>query len=335
MFVELSGLDGVAAFEGEKTLTVDLEFSRLPDNMPPVGRTNVMLNCTPAVNLFKHDADPVRIEPGRTEYMLRPTGQNPRHYDIFSIDRVYGLEVGTAKELEFRPQFNLSRRGGRGELFYHARREEAVTGDGLNTFISFIDPDDPDARPDIETITIELTCTNSQLPSRLDGGDVSVKTQGSPLFAKYRNLGRPNPTVPPPLKDDLHWRLISHLTLNYMSLLSVDALRNVVGLYNFRARIDRQTEQAHSRLLEGIQAIAAKPSSRLLDGFPVRGMEVDLTLNEELVGGVGEMYLFSSILNEFFAQYVSLNAFSRLRVMGAKQAEEFQWPARLGRRAIL
>jgi type VI secretion system protein ImpG len=115
----------------------------------------------------------------------------------------------------------------------------------------------------------------------------------------------------------------------------VDALRNVVGLYNFRARIDRQTAQAHARLLEGIQAVSGNPGMRLLDGSPVRGMEVDLTLDEELTGGIGELYLFPSVLNEFFAQYVTLNAFSRLKVTGAKHGEEFLWPARIGQRAIL
>jgi type VI secretion system protein ImpG len=335
MFIELSGLDGLAGFEGEHVFTLDFELSRLPDNMPPVGKTNILLNCVPAVNQFKHDADPIRVAHGRTEYTLRPSGKDPRHYEIFSVDRVYGLELGSAKELEFRPQFNISRRGKRDELFYHIRRAEAVLGDGTDMHLSFVDPDDPGDRPRVETLTVELTCTNGQLPMRLDAGDISVKTPSSPLFAKYRNIGRPVPSVPPPMKDDLHWRLIAHLTLNYLSLLSVDALRNVVGLYNFRARIDRQTAQSHARLLEGILAVSGVPGMRLLGGSPVRGMEIDLTLDEELVGGIGELYLFSSVLNEFFAQYVTLNAFSRLKVTGAKHGEEFLWPARIGQRAIL
>lgn len=335
MFIELSGLDGVVGFETEKLFTVDFEFTRLPENMPPVSKANILLNCVPAVNLFKHDADPIRVQRGRTEYTLRPAGQNPRHYEIFAVERVYGLELGTAKEIEFRPQFKLARRTRRDELFYHVRRQESVTGDGSDMMLSFIDPQNPESRPNIETVSVELLATNGQMPTRLDAGDVSVKTQSSPIFAKYRNLARPTATVPPPMSDDLHWRLISHLTLNYMSLLSVDALRSVISLYNFRARIDRQTEQAHSRLLEGISAVAAKPASRLLDGFPVRGIEVDLTLDEELLGGDGEVFFFASVLNEFFAQYVSLNAYSRLQVTGAKHAEVFQWPARIGKRAIL
>ncbi|MCA8913220.1 MAG: type VI secretion system baseplate subunit TssF [Planctomycetes bacterium] len=335
MFIDLERMDGTAAFEEATEFVVDFEFSRLPENMPPVSKVNLQLNCVPAVNLFKHDADPVRLERGRTEYTVRPSGENPRHYEIHSIDRVYGLEVGSAEEREYSPQFHLTRSGKRDELFFHARRRPAITGTGSEMQITFLDPEDPTARPNVETVTVDLTCTNSTLTSRLDVGDVSVKTGNAPIFAKYRNITRPTPTVAPPLTGDLHWRLIAHLSLNYMSLLSVDALRSVIGLYNFRARIDRQTEQAHSRLLEGVKGVRGEPTSILLQGTPIRGLDVELTLDEELVGGEGETFFFGSVLNEFFAQYVSLNSFSRLTVKGAKRGEVFEWPARIGKRAIL
>ena len=335
MFIDLERLDGTANFGLESRFTIDFEFTRLPDNMPPVSRANLQLNCVPAVNLFKHDADPVRLQRGRTEYAVRPMGDDPRHYEVHSIDRVYGLEVGTAQERVFNPQFRLARSGRRDELFYHARRREAVAGTGSEMLITFLDPEDPAARPNIETVTLDLTCTNAQLPSRLDAGDVSVKTGNAPLFAKYRNISRPTASVPPPLSGDLHWRLIAHLSLNYMSLLSAEALRSVIGLYNFRARIDRQTEQAHARLLDGIKGAHGVPSSMLVDGMPVRGLDVELNVDEELLGGEGETFLLGSVLNEFFTQYVSLNAFSRLKVKGAKRGEVFQWPARIGKRAIL
>ena len=335
MFIELSRLDGTQSFADESKFVVDFEFSRLPENMPPVSKVNLQLNCVPAVNLFKHDADPVRLVRGRTEYSVRPAGADPKHFEVHSIDKVYGLEVGSAQERSYSPQFKLARTGRRDELFYHGRRREAVAGTGSEMLITFLDPEDPDARPNVETVTIDLSCTNGQLPSRLDAGDVSVKTGNAPIFAKYRNISRPTPTVPPPMRDDLHWRLISHLSLNYMSLLSVDSLRSVIGLYNFRARVDRQTEQAHSRLLEGIKAVKGTPTSILVEGVPVRGLDVQIEVDEDLLGGEGETCLFGSVLNEFFAQYVSLNSFSRLTIKATKRGEVFAWPARIGKRAIL
>jgi type VI secretion system protein ImpG len=125
------------------------------------------------------------------------------------------------------------------------------------------------------------------------------------------------------------------LSLNYLSLVNVDALRTVVGLYNFRAGVDRQAEQAHMRLMEGIKEVKGTPAMRLFQGLPVRGIDVEITLDEDMMGGEGELFLFGSVLDVFFAQYVSLNSFSRLSVKGNKLGEVYTWPARIGLQAIL
>lgn len=335
MYVDVTGLSGLQKFAGAKSFHLEFELARLPENMPPVSKANILLNCTPAVNLFKHDADPVRLDRLRTEYALRPTADNPSHYEISSVDKVSGLVLGTSETREFRPQFKLPRTGRANQVYYHVRRHPPVVGNSNKLTITFIEPVLEADRPNIETASIELTCSNGSLPSRLEAGEINYKTPNSPLFASFKSIGRATPSVPAPLKDDLLWRLVSHLSLNYLSLTSVDALRSVVGLYNFRANVDRQAEQAHSRLLEGIKEVAARPASRLFEGLPVRGLEIDIKLDEDLLGGEGEMFFFSAILDAFFAQYVSLNSFSRLQVTGAKLSEVYPWPARIGNQSIL
>jgi len=335
MYVDITGLAGLQKFVGSKSFHLEIELARLPENMPPVSKANILLNCTPAVNLFKHDADPVRMNRLRTEYTLRPTADNAQHFEIFSVDKVSGLVVSTSEVREFRAQFKLPRAARPNQVYYHVRRHPPVVGNANKLTITFIEPVLEADRPNIETASIELTCTNSNLPSRLEAGEINYKTPNSPLFAAFKSIGRPTPTVAAPLKDDLLWRLVAHLSLNYLSLLSVDALRSVVGLYNFRANFDRQAEQAHSRLIDGIKEVAGKPASRLFQGLPVRGLEIALTLDEDLLGGEGEMFFFSSILDAFFAQYVSLNSFSKLQVTGAKLAEVYSWPARIGNQSIL
>lgn len=335
MYVDVTGLAGLQKFVAGKSFHIEFELSRLPENMPPVSKANLLLNCTPGVNLFKHDADPVRLDRLRTEYPLRPTAENPGHYEISSVDKVSGLVVGTSEVREFRPQFKLPRTGRANQVYYHVRRHPPVAGNANRLMITFIEPVLEADRPNIETASIELTCSNGNLPSRLEAGEINSRTQNSPLFASFKSIGRPTPAVPAPLKDDLLWRLVAHLSLNYMSLLSVDALRSVVGLYNFRANFDRQAEQAHSRLVEGIKEVGGKPAMRLFDGLPVRGLEIALKLEEDLLGGEGEMFFFASILDAFFAQYVSLNSFARLQVTGAKLGEVYTWPARIGNQSIL
>ncbi|MCC6572575.1 MAG: type VI secretion system baseplate subunit TssF [Planctomycetes bacterium] len=335
MYVELTGLQGLSKLGAATHFELQLQLSRLVENMPPVSAGNVLLNCTPAINLFKHDADPIRVDLQRTEYFVRPSGSDGRHFEIYSIDRVAGMPRGTNRLREYRPLFRLSSRPEPDAVFYRARIHPAVTGEGTNVMISLTGGMHNIQTPEIETLSIELSCTNRNLPTKLGLGDVSVTTSNAPNFARAKNITRPTASIAPPMGDDLHWRLLSHLSLNYLSLIDLESLRSLIGLYNFRARVDRQAENAHRLMLAALEKISARPAIRLVQGAPVRGMEVELEVGEDGFGGEGEAYLFGSVLSEFLAQYVSLNAFSRLSLKGTKYGEVHTWPARSGKRTLL
>jgi type VI secretion system protein ImpG len=109
----------------------------------------------------------------------------------------------------------------------------------------------------------------------------------------------------------------------------------VLGLYNFRALVDRQAEQAHKLLLDGIKRVSASPTLRMVQGRPVRGLAVELDLEEDNFAGEGDMYLFATLLNEFFTLYVTMNSFSQLTVKGLKYGEVYAWPPKIGGRTTL
>ncbi|MCI0658980.1 MAG: type VI secretion system baseplate subunit TssF, partial [Acidobacteria bacterium] len=219
--------------------------------------------------------------------------------------------------------------------FYRHRVDAALSGDGSEVWLGLLLPPTLDEVSEEETLSLELTCTNRNLPSKLQAGQVSTPTSGTPTFVKFRNLTRPTSTIPAPLGDELHWRLLSHMALNYLSLVDLDSLRTLLRLYHFGARVDRQADQSLRLLLDGMKRIAATPGTRMVDGAPVRGISVELDLDEDNLGGEGEAFLFGTMLNEFFSQYVTLNAFSRLSVKAIKRGEVYAWPARIGQRIIL
>ena len=174
MFVELEGLDGLSEWKTTKNVEIVFEVSRLPESMPSLPPTSVLLNCTPAVNLFAHDADPIRVNHERTEYRLRPSGNNPEHYEISSISSLTGLVRGVAKPREYKPFFSFSRREGEEVAFYRVRLESAVATEGTDVYVTFLHGKGADALQDVETISTELTCSNRRLPARLRVGDLSV-----------------------------------------------------------------------------------------------------------------------------------------------------------------
>ena len=339
LFLDVTGLQKLAELGEARAFDITFELKRLPEQMPALGTAGVLLNCTPAVNLFKHDADPIRLDPARSEYRIRPSGASPEHYEIYAATKVTGLIKGTAKPREYRPFFGFSHSlspTGDDVAFHRTRVDRSVATEGTETFISFVGRSgEPAAVLDVETATFELLCTNRQLPTKLRMGDVNVQTSTSPVFARFKNITKVAPAVPPPLGGEIYWRLLSHLTLNYLSLARVESLRGVLSLYNFRAMVDRQAEQGHRLLLDGIKRVSATPTTRLVQGRPVRGVALELDLEEDNFAGEGDMYLFSTLLNEFFTLYVTLNSFSQLTVKGLKYGEVYAWPPRIGGRTTL
>jgi len=248
---------------------------------------------------------------------------------------VKGLVRGTGKPMEYLPFFGFQRTPAENIRYYRHYIAPHTTDDRSEVLIAPVLNTAPGELPEAEVLSVEMTCTNRQLPSRLNVGDVNVATASSPANTKFKNILRPTASIPPPNSGDLHWRLLSHLTLTHQSLIDPDRFRALLELYHFRARVDRQAEHGLRQLLEGIKSLSSAPVTRLYEGAPLRGLSVQMDVDEEKVGGEGEAHLFGSVLNEFLSQYVSLNAFIRLTVKGIKFGEIHTWPSRVGERIIL
>ena len=332
LFVDLKGLDRLTRLKIEDRFQVDIDFDRqLPATLRP-RREEVRLYCTPIVNLFEQDGDPIRIEHTQTEYRLRPSGKDSQHHEIHTVDRVTAYAAGAAEEREI-PYFytfkkDLARRDVR---YYVTRLRNSVVDDRTDTYVTFVDPKGDSAALDSETVSFQLTCSNRRLAEALRIGDVNVSTDSSPTFARFKNLTVPTPSVAPPLGGELHWRLISHMSLNYLSLVSVDALRGVLELYNYQALRDPRAARANALRLEGLHDVRTSPSETLARGSLLRGSEITLDVLEDHFADDGDLFLFATVLNEFLSLHATLNSFTQLRVRGLQRGEVRSWPHRTGR----
>jgi len=210
----------------------------------------------------------------------------------------------------------------------------SIAGTGTETFISFVSEQQEHLLPPAETVSVDLICTNRNLTDQLRIKDVSEATGDSPEFATFQNITRVTTSIRPPLDEGLHWRLLSHMALNYLSLVDVTSLRSVLQLYNFQALYDRQAARANQLRLDAIQDVRSKPMDWLLKGVPVRGISIELDLLETNFSGEGDLYLFAAIINELFALYTSMNSFTKLTVRGVKEGEVYQWAPRLGHQIL-
>jgi type VI secretion system protein ImpG len=313
---------------------VTFEFDDLSIPPPSIKKDNFALFVTPAINIFPHEADPVLLDHRKTEYTVRPSGLNPEHYQIYSVEKVVGFVQGTAEERTYDP-FELFNPDPDSHPVYHITRRSSPLRPGFDVYLSVAYPVSSGTPPVSETLSIYLMCTNGSLPEKLQIGDISMPTSSSPEFVECKNIQAPTTSVLPPLGSNLIWRLLSHLSLNYLSLAKTENLRALLDLYIFPESRDRPSTIAHRRRIGGIESVQTTISNRLVSGIMMRGQEIQMRLRQDHFASQGDLFLFSCVLDNFFGCYASINSYTSLIVQEAIKGNVYRWPERLGNRHLV
>lgn len=343
-FFKVNGLSQVWPAASCKQVLLEFHCSRPLPTWMRVGSEDFALFCTPAVNLFKHSADPIDLNGLHTHARVTPSGRQPFAYEIFSVDQVSSARAGTAGTAEqglriFRPfesfAHEIEHAQGRTALYYRCLVEESLHGDGVTHNIAFVRADASAYIGELETASIELTCTNRDLPLALGIGDIDVLTETTPPLVTYRNLRAPTRPYRPVLDGQLQWALVSNLSLNYLSLLSTEPLKAVLRAYDFAALHDIQHARTTRKRLDAIDAVNTAPLDWLIAGQPIRGLRTQLQLAESGFLGEGDLYLFSCVLAQFFGLYASINSFHMLEVINTTNNEHYTWPLQTGKQPLI
>lgn len=337
-FVEIRGLeqgmnrDVFNRFKGATSFELHFVLEELPEEFESFRPENWQLFCTPVVNLFPMDATPLTLDQRRSEYRIVPDPRLPYHYATFSVDGVssWGHDKRSRRQYSQFESFEHEAES-TAPAYYRLRVRPSHKDGGTETYISIIHTPEHPAQPQGETISLELTCTNRHLPRELGVGDICVHADNTPDTVTFRNITPVVPSFNPPLEGDMLWRLLSNMSLNYIALTDIPALRAVISAYNFRARYDRPQARMLEKMLKGMVSISSSETDRIHNGLPVRGAVTTLVLDQRFFNCEGDLYLFGSVLHEFFALYATVNSFHQLIVVEAKRGEEYTWPARLGR----
>lgn len=338
LFMNVNGLSGLTKFEGATSFSIEFEFNQPFHEFMRINDDSLLLHCAPIINLFDCDADPLRFDQSRTEYRLRPANSKQEHFEVYRINNVVAYAFGGKERLEYKPFVsfdNLNNVNEKQYNFYTERKKPSVVGAGSDTYLSFISADKKTYESESLTVSIDLQCTNKNLPENLTIGDVNVPTGSSPEFATFKNIFPPTASAAAPLHKDLQWQLISNMSLNFMSLSDINALRTILSTYNFHAAHNRQAARSQELKLEAIEDISIEPVTRLEKGLPVRGHQIILDLRSGPFGSEGEMFLFATILSRFFALCASVNSFSELIVNDLDKGEVYQWPKSSGQKHLI
>jgi len=81
--------------------------------------------------------------------------------------------------------------------------------------------------------------------------------------------------------------------------------------------------------MSGIRHFETQPVNRVYQGLGVRGLKSQMRLQESAFHSEGEMYLFATLIAEFFNLCATVNSFHELEVLGEEHGEIYQWPAKI------
>ncbi|AFT70471.1 Type VI secretion protein [Alloalcanivorax dieselolei B5] len=308
-----------------------------------LGRDNVLLGCSPVVNLFRQRGEPIHVHERQASYPVVADARNAFAHEIYSIDTVKRVrQTPLGEDIQtFRPFYSLHHgedAGGEG-LYWMARRDEelAEQSPGYETEITFVDLRFNPTVPKTDVVGLDLTCTNRDLPSHLaygvGGGDLTMETDTSvKSITMLRKPSRPRRFIG---GRNAHWRLISHLSLNHLSIAGsgLPALKEMLSLY------DLSSAAVARRQIEGLIEVQHRPVTSWLPGRPfaavARGVEINLTIDESSFVGTG-LSAFVAALDRFFGLYVHANSFTQLNILSRQSNEVLiQCPPRSGESTLV
>lgn len=331
LFVDVSGF-GCLADGGEAThCELIFECDEIPDDLSVLPASGWCLNCVPAVNCFERDGEPIRVDARRHEYRIRPADDPAGHFQVHRLQRLVGMERGANQAVDLVPLAHVAPYARSDDrAYYEVVQRPALVGDGHDAYVRLVS-----GGPHYETLSVDLVVSNGTLASGIGIGDIATATANCPAHVAWRNRIRPSGSVPPPMGEDMLWRLLGHSALDVRSLAEVDALRSLIELYDFRARVDRGAQMSLRLLLDGLRQVQLRPATRLQGGVPVRGVTIEVVVDEQAFPSLGSLFLFGCALDGVFAEAVSLNAFSQLVLCGLRQGRRWSFPLRIGRRHLL
>jgi len=355
MFLKIAGLGPAVRRCTGNQLDIIILLSEQDSQLKTVIDSSLFqLFVTPAINLFPKRTDRIPLSDKTEEYQVIPDRTRPTDFEVYRINEIDGYGAQNEKLRNFRPFYSLGRdkheSGGQAYYTLHRiprlqptrlpGREARSHYVGSEIFVSLVDSEENVVSPDLKQLSLKTLCTNRDLALFMQTGKGATDftlDSGGPVES-IRCLTRPTRPRPSYPEGETAWRLISHLSLNYLSLVDRDedagaeALREMLMLYG------QTSEPAIRKQIAGVRSVQSKSVTRLLTGDGPstfgRGMEIAVTLDESAFEGTG-VFLLGAVLNHFFARYTSINSFTETVIETVERGEVIRWPIRLGRRHVI
>ncbi|HXD00772.1 MAG TPA: type VI secretion system baseplate subunit TssF [Verrucomicrobiae bacterium] len=310
------------------------------------------LFSTPALNLFSKQLDRIDLSRQFSEFQVVADRNRPLDFEVFEIESVRGYGSEPGQEQEFRPFYLAKDTDVDTGAFYTTNRVPRVLTTkekqfgrrsnyaGTEVYLSLVDANSAPYRPDLRQLGVKALCTNRHLPIQMAVGlgRTDFTMDLSAPVKSIRCLAGPTLPVPSLAEGRFSWRLISHLSLNYLSLVDSKTEGGAAGLREMLKLYSQPGDRQMARQIEGVLSVQSRPVLRRVTGpGPItfaRGLEITVNFDETALEGIG-VFIMGAVVEQFLAKYVALNSFTETVIRTQQRGEIMRWPTRMGKRQIL
>ncbi|ESY17454.1 type VI secretion system baseplate subunit TssF [Mesorhizobium sp. LNJC394B00] len=315
------------------------------------------LFATPIINLFERECNIVELDQRKTRQVLHADRTRARDFEIYRVIRVEDADA-EGPDAEIPELFSLGQNRGSGWVYSTERRPRRPTEDerrqgvtrtsyaGDDVFLAISRPVHSQANRPLKRVDIMALCTNRDL-AILDDTPTLTLEAGDPVET-VRLLGAlrsPQPAIPAALPtgadgesraDDLAWRLVSQLALNFLSMAKEGR-----GVDPLHALLDLYAERGDPGLARNVRSIVRIDSRAVIERLAIegpmcfgRGTEVTLHVDQSVLAGQSTL-LLSGLLSRLFARHAGINGFVRTRTRLLQKQEDVPWPMTPGNRYLI
>lgn len=333
-------LDSLHLHGSERYFDIYFFFNRTMPGRPAIRPETFMLGCTPVINLFRKTSEPIRLTHLQSEYPLTPDMRREATTEIHTIQRVTSSSDAEETAQIVEPFFSYNHKGMTREnnSFWYARRipSERKNIPGTDILLSLVDLEFKPSLPPMRTVFAHTLCTNRHAADQLPAGAELHMDDAAPI-AGIEALRKPTRQLDSPLSGMAYWRLVSHLSLNYLSL--TDGRESLPALHEIMLLYANQEDPSHHLQITGIREMRTRRVTRRIGheawrGF-CEGTGITLVFDDEKYAG-GSWFLFASVLHHFFALYASISSFTQLSAYSLQHEQNVnQWPPMVGEQGTL
>jgi type VI secretion system protein ImpG len=258
-------------------------------------KNNLLLNCTPAINLFEKNSEPLNINQKDTSYTIKADNNLGKNIEIYSVLSVEDTQFNSNKK--YLPYFECNHflDDDKQNIFWIMQRYKSKNLKQNENKILFIDNSGGFEK---SVLYAKLLCLQKNA-NALDANE-NWNINSANINLKCVNLDKPTEYIPPISSSRTQWRLISHLAVNHFGIegeQGLNYIKELLSIYNIQ-------NHNNASVISCLKSLEYASSMVYEDMCMLPKAQITLVADSHKSSKV---FLLARVLGAFFGKTLSFN----------------------------